>query len=189
MNKKLVSALLTASFMAAVSSPVWAADSGKVNFAGKIVADTCVVNVDGAGAAESTVTFDDTYPTDYAGDGTTGTSKAFKIELTKCDPLIAKLNLRFSGNTSDGAKKRLLNELTGAGNATNVGITVKNENGTKGDVIFDGSIPDSGTDVSNDAAGEAASVFNYTASVIQIGASAPTAGQYASSATFEVFYR
>ncbi|ECJ3916203.1 type 1 fimbrial protein, partial [Salmonella enterica subsp. enterica] len=32
-------------------------------------------------------------------------------------------------------------------------------------------------------------IFNYTANVIQVGNNAPTAGKYASSATFEVFYR
>jgi major type 1 subunit fimbrin (pilin) len=190
MNKYVVSSFLAGSLMAAVSLPVFASnDSGTVNFAGKIVADTCEINVDGSGTNASTVTFADTYPSDYSGDGTVGTSKAFKIEVTKCDPLVAKLNLKFSGTTTDAAYKRLKNDLSGAGNAANVGIIVSNDNGTKGDVVFDGSVPDAGTDVTNDPTGAAASVFNYTAKVIQVGTTAPTAGHYSSSATFEVVYR
>ncbi|MCT7000008.1 fimbrial protein, partial [Salmonella enterica] len=77
--------------MAALSFPVFAtSDSGTVNFAGKIVADTCEINVDGSGTNASTVTFPDTYPSDFGTDGTVGTSKAFMIEVTKCDPLVAK---------------------------------------------------------------------------------------------------
>lgn len=190
MSKGIVGSLLVGSVVAALSMPVFAGDdSGKVNFTGRILADTCEINVDDSGNNEGTVTFADTYPSDYSGDGTVGTSKAFKIEVTKCDPLIAKLNLRFNGTTSDSESLRLVNDLSGAGSATNVGISVKNENGTTSNVKFDGSDPDSGTDVANDAAGEAASVFNYTANVIQVGDYLPTAGKYSASASFEVVYR
>ncbi|VFS14141.1 fimbrial protein domain-containing protein [Enterobacter cancerogenus] len=37
--------------------------------------------------------------------------------------------------------------------------------------------------------GTTASVFNYTANVIQVGDTVPTAGHYSASATFEVMYR
>ncbi|HHA1410927.1 TPA: fimbrial protein [Enterobacter hormaechei subsp. xiangfangensis] len=190
MSKYVVSTVLASTFMAALSLPVFAAnDSGTVNFAGKIVADTCEIDVDGSGSNTSTVTFADTYPSDFGTDGQVGTSKAFKIEVKKCDPLVAKLNLKFSGTTTDAEYKRLKNDLSGAGNATNVGIIVSNENGTKGDVVFNGSEPEAGTDVANDATGATASVFNYTAKVIQVGDNKPTAGHYSSSATFEVVYR
>ncbi len=175
--------------VSAIAPALAAGDSGTVNFSGKIVADTCEINVDDSGTNATTVTFADTYPSDYSGDGTVGTSKAFKIEVKKCDPLVANLNLKFSGTTSDAGYKRLQNDLSGAGNATNVGITVSNENGTKGDVLFNGSVPDATTDVANDATGTTASVFNYTAKVIQVGATVPTAGKYSASATFEVVYR
>lgn len=189
MGKLIISSVLSLGIITALSVPAIAGDSGTVNFSGRIVADTCVIDVDGTGTTSSTVTFADTYPSDYSGDGSVGTSKPFKIEVSGCDPLVAKLNLKFSGTTSDSAAKRLQNDLSGDGNATNVGITVSNENGTKGDVLFDGSLPVNGTDVDNDAAGTAASVFNYTAKVIQVGDTAPTAGRYSASATFEVVYR
>lgn len=189
MKKMSVASLLSVCIVAALSMPVMASDSGTVNFAGKIVADTCEVNVDDSGATVSTVTFADTYPSDYGIDGKVGASKDFKIEVSKCDPLVANLNLKFSGSTTDAGYKRLQNDLTGEGNATNVGITVSNNNGSKGDVLFDGSVPDSGTDVVNDPDGLTASVFNYTANVIQVGDTVPTAGHYAASATFEVMYR
>lgn len=189
MKKNVISTLLFGSFISIFSVSALADESGAVNFSGKIVADTCIINVDGSGTDVATVTFDDTYPSDFNGDGSVGTSKAFKIELSKCDPLVAKLNIAFSGTTTDAGFKRLANDLTGNGNATNVGITVANENGGKGDVLFNGSTPDSATDVANDATGNSASVFNYTAKVIQVGDTQPTAGKYASSATFEVVYR
>ncbi|WP_139498099.1 fimbrial protein, partial [Escherichia coli] len=135
-----------------------------------------------------TVTFADTYPADYSGDGSIGTSKDFKIELIKCDPLVDKLNLTFSGTTTDAGFLRLENSEAGAGSATNVGITVTNKNGGANDVKFDGSVPDASTDVDN-AGSITPTIFNYTANVIQVGNNAPTAGKYASSATFEVFYR
>ncbi|MBV8042860.1 fimbrial protein [Pluralibacter sp.] len=192
MNKYIVSSFLAGSVAAMLSTSAFSSanDSGTVNFSGKIVADTCTINVDGSGTNASTVTFADTYPSDYVGgDGAIGTSKPFKIEVTGCDPLVANLNLKFSGTTTDAGYKRLQNDLLGAGDATNVGITVKNDNGAKGDVLFDGSTPDSTTDVANNTDGTTASVFNYTANVIQVGSTAPTAGKYAASATFEVVYR
>lgn len=189
MNKKILALLAAGSFMATMSASVFAADTGTVNFAGKIVADTCEIDVNGSGSNASTVTFADTYPADYiGGDGSTGTSKDFKIELRKCDPLVTKLNLQFTGNTSDVGKLRLSNSLTGAGNATNVGITVTNKNGGVSNVKFDGSVPAETTDVTN-AGDTDPTTFNYTANVIQVGGTPPTSGQYAASATFEVFYR
>lgn len=189
MKKYCIVSLLAGSIVAALSVPAMASDSGTVNFSGKIVADTCEVNVDDSGSTTSTVTFADTYPSDYGTDGAVGTSKDFKIEVSKCDPLVANLNLKFTGTTTDASYLRLQNDLSGEGNATNVGITVTNNNGSKGDVMFDGSVPDSGTDVANDPAGLAPSVFNYTANVIQVGGTVPTSGRYSASATFEVMYR
>ncbi|HHP5668415.1 TPA: fimbrial protein [Escherichia coli] len=188
MNKKLLSLFASGTFLAAVSTSVFAVDTGIVNFNGKIVADTCEINVNDSSSTTGTVTFADTYPADYTGDGTIGTSKDFKIELLKCDPLVTKLNLTFSGTTTDTGSLRLENSETAAGSATNVGITVTNKNGGTSSVKFDGSVPDESTDVDN--AGDVnPTIFNYTANVIQIGNNPPTAGKYASYATFEVFYR
>ena len=188
MNKKLLSLLVSGSLIAVVSTSVFATDTGVVNFNGKIVADTCEITVNGSASTTGTVTFADTYPADYSGDGSIGTSKDFKIELIKCDPLVDKLNLTFSGTTTDAGFLRLENSEAGAGSATNVGITVTNKNGGANDVKFDGSVPDASTDVDN-AGSITPTIFNYTANVIQVGNNAPTAGKYASSATFEVFYR
>lgn len=87
---------MSGSLIAVVSTSVFATDTGVVNFNGKIVADTCEINVNESASTTGTVTFADTYPADYSGDGSIGTSKDFKIELIKCDPLVDKLNLTFS---------------------------------------------------------------------------------------------
>lgn len=189
MNKNISVSLFAASFLMAASYPLYAADTGTVNFAGRIVADTCEINVNSTGSNTDTVTFADTYPSDYTTDGSIGTSKDFTIGLTKCDPLITNLNLMFTGTTTDAGQLRLQNSLSGAGKATNVGITVTNKNGGSTDVKFDGSVPDTSTDKQNDNTGATETVFNYTANVIQVGAAVPTSGQYAASASFEVYYR
>ena len=82
MSKYVLSSFLAASIMAALSLPAFAGnDSGTVNFAGKVVADTCEINVDGSGTTSSTVTFPDTYASDFGTDGAVGTSKTFNIEV------------------------------------------------------------------------------------------------------------
>ncbi|CAM7111577.1 hypothetical protein CIPOMM044M_20980 [Citrobacter portucalensis] len=50
MNKKLLTVLMAGSLIAAVNTSAFAEDTGKVEFSGRIVADTCVIDVDGAGA-------------------------------------------------------------------------------------------------------------------------------------------
>ena len=74
---------MSGSLIAVVSTSVFATDTGVVNFNGKIVADTCEINVNESASTTGTVTFADTYPADYSGDGSIGTSKDFKIELIK----------------------------------------------------------------------------------------------------------
>nr|WP_318382914.1 fimbrial protein [uncultured Enterobacter sp.] len=187
MNKTVLSTLFAGAIAALTTAPAFSVDTGTVNFKGKIVADTCQIDVDGSGASSNTVTFEDTYPGDYTGDGSIGTSKDFTIALTGCDTLIPKLNLRFSGTTTDsGTDKRLKNDLTGAGMATNVGITLSNKNGGSGDVVFN-TDPEAASDV--DHAGTGATVMRYTANVIQVGADIPTTGQYSANASFEILYR
>ncbi|EDN7232822.1 type 1 fimbrial protein [Salmonella enterica subsp. enterica] len=194
MNKKLLSIIVFGTMISAGNMSAMAASTGTVNFSGRIVADTCEINVDGSGSESVTVTFPDTYPANYAVDGSVGTSKDFSIALSKCDPAVAKLNLMFTGDVSDAASLHLKNSIEGnTGAASNVGITVTSNNGAGGDVVFDGSVPNENTDVANGNTGDEGtatpSVFNYTAKVIQVGSELPTAGLYKSSANFTVFYR
>lgn len=188
MNKKLLTVLMAGSLIAAVNTSAFAEDTGKVEFSGRIVADTCVIDVDGAGA-NTVVTFADAYPDNFGSDGAIGPTKDFQISLAKCDPAIASLNLRFSGDTTDGENLRLKNDLSDASAAKYVGITVTNNNGGNTDVVFDDSVPVSTTDVANTGDEATPSIFNYTAKVIQIGNDKPTAGKYHASANFTVFYR
>ncbi|OPW99454.1 fimbrial protein [Citrobacter sp. A316] len=189
MNKKLLTVLMAGSLIAAVNTSAYAEDTGTVEFSGRIVADTCVIDVDGSGANTSVVSFADAYPDNFGTDGSIGPTKDFQISLAKCDPAVANLNLMFSGDTTDGANLRLKNDLVDASAAKNVGITVTNNNGGTSDVIFDGSVPASTTDVANTGDEATPSIFKYTAKVIQIGDAKPTAGKYHASANFTVFYR
>lgn len=56
MNKKLLSLLVSGSLIAVVSTSVFATDTGVVNFNGKIVADTCEINVNESASTTGTVT-------------------------------------------------------------------------------------------------------------------------------------
>ena len=74
MSKYVLSSFLAASIMAALSLPAFAGnDSGTVNFAGEWWPPE--INVDGSGTTSSTVTFPDTYASDFGTDGAVGTSK------------------------------------------------------------------------------------------------------------------
>ena len=81
MSKYVLSSFLAASIMAALSLPAFAGnDSGTVNFAGKVVADTWEINVDGSGTTSSTVTVPDTYELDFCTHGAAGNSNTCNFE-------------------------------------------------------------------------------------------------------------
>lgn len=181
MCKKILSGLIAAVLLAGSATPVFAVDTGKVTFNGKIIEDTCNVKVNGTDQ-DGTVTFSDLYASDFKGDDTVGDSKVFDIALTDCDTSINKMNIKFEGTTAAGKSEEVL-QTTGA--AKNVGVRL--EDSTSAAVKFDGSMPATSSDQS--VLGTGAAVFSYTAKVVQVGDEAPTKGDYTTQATYSLIYR
>jgi len=180
MSKKMISRILISGVLAAVAAPALAVDTGTITFNGKIVADTCAVDVNGA-TTNSTVKFNNLSQTSFGSDKTVGDKQPLALTMTKCDSAIKNLNVTFAGTRISGYDDEVLQPT---GDAKNVGIRLLPEGGSSY-VKFDGSVPDS---ASNKANGSSV-VFNYSAEVIQIGADAPTAGDYSAQATYTLIYR
>lgn len=181
MCKNKLSAWLIGAFAFGVVPSVFAVDSGKVTFTGKIIEDTCDVNVNNMGN-NGTVTFSDLYPSVFGADDAVGESQAFDIALTGCDTNISNINIKFDGTRVANKGEEVLQTT---GTATNVGIRLLDWSDTA--VKFDGSDPATGSDKTLGAAGEA--TFSYTAKVVQVGDVLPTAGLYSAEATYSLIYR
>lgn len=180
MCKKMLTSLLIGSALVGVAVPALAVDTGTVTFNGKIIPDSCVVDVNGS-ATNGTVTFNNLSQTAFGADKKVGDTQPFAITLTECDEAIKNLNIKFDGTRIAGYDEEV---LQATGTATNLGVRVKPENGANY-VKFDGSEPDA---TLNKANGESV-VFNYTAEVIQVGATLPTTGDYTAQATYTLVYR
>lgn len=180
MSKKTISRIIIGSVMAASISSALAVDTGTITFNGKIVADTCAVDVNGS-TTNGSVTFNNLSQTSFGSDKTVGDKQPLALTITKCDAAIQNLNVTFAGTRISGYDEEVLQPT---GTAKNVGIRLLPEGGSSY-VKFDGSVPDS---VSNKANGSSV-VFNYSAEVIQVGATAPTAGDYTAQATYTLIYR
>lgn len=181
MCKKKLSAWFIGLFAFSVVPSVFAVDTGTVTFTGKIIEDTCDVNVNNMGA-NGTVTFSDLYPSAFGADDAEGESQAFDIALTGCDTNISNINIKFDGTRVANKGEEV---LQATGSATNVGIRLLDWSNAA--VKFDGSEPLTGSDKQLGTTGE--TTFSYTAKVVQVGDAAPTAGTYTAEATYSLIYR
>ncbi len=133
MNKTLLSAALLAGFGVAAFAPTAhaAANSGTINITGKVVADTCQLNVNGT--QNGTVTLPTvTTATLNASVGTVAGATAFNLTLTSCDTSATSASLAFNtGANNDATTGNLKN--TGTAGA-NVQVQLLN-GGTSGSVI------------------------------------------------------
>lgn len=176
MCKKYLAAML----LAAVVTPAMAVDTGTLTFNGKIVADSCSVDLNGA-VTNGVVTFNNLSQTSFGADKKVGDTQPLAITVKNCDSAIQNLNIIFDGTRISGYDEQV---LAATGDAKNLGIRLQPE-GSSSYVKFDGSVPDAATHKAN---GESV-VFNYTAEVIQVGTTLPTAGDYTAQATYTLVYR
>ncbi|HGW6106289.1 TPA: fimbrial protein [Citrobacter werkmanii] len=180
MRKKIIPSLFVISALAAFVSSAFATDTGTITFNGKILPDSCAVDVNGT-ATNGTVTFNPLSQTAFGEDKKVGDTQSFAITLTECDSAIANLNIKFDGTRIAGYDEEVL-QATGA--AKNLGVRMLPE-GSSNYVKFDGSDPEA---TLNKANGESV-VFNYKAEVIQVGSALPTTGDYTAQATYTLLYR
>ena len=117
MKKTLLSAVMIASFgIAALASlSVQAASSGTINFTGKVLADTCTINVNGS--TTSTVALPTVMTAAFGSTaGTVAGATPFTIALTGCDPNTTSAKMAFSGTQVDSGTGNLKNATTGGSN-------------------------------------------------------------------------
>ncbi|WP_318374885.1 fimbrial protein [Enterobacter sp.] len=181
MFKKYLLPLLAGALFTTFVSPVQATDTGTITFTGRIVADTCEVHVNGA-TTNGTVTFRNISHTAFGEDKKVGDKQPLTLTIKNCDNSISFLNIKFNGERSIGYDDEV---LLPTGSATNVGIRILPA-GSSDYIKFDGTEPAipakqfiTGSDT----------VFNYTAEVIQVGTSLPTAGDYTATADYTLTYR
>lgn len=181
MFKKYLLPLYAGALFAAVSTSVQATDTGTITFTGRIVADTCDVNVNGT-ATNGTVTFRNLTQTAFGEDKKVGDAQPFTITVKNCDSNISFINIKFNGERVSGYDEEVLQPT---GSATNVGVRVLPA-GSPAYIKFDGSEP---TFAAKQFISGSDSVFNYTAEVIQVGSILPTAGDYNATAAYTLIYR
>ncbi|GAB2553291.1 fimbrial protein [Rhodanobacter koreensis] len=132
MNKTLLSAAFaTLSALALAPTAQAAANTGTINITGKVVADTCQLNVNGT--QNGTVTLPTvTTATLNTSVGTVAGATAFNLTLTSCDTSATSASLNFStGANNDAATGNLKNTGTAG---TNVEVQLLN-GGTSGSAI------------------------------------------------------
>ncbi|MBS0968035.1 DUF2574 domain-containing protein [Chimaeribacter arupi] len=176
-------ALLTGLTFAALgmASSGYSADTGKVNFSGKIIAPPC--EVDASNTVTNVAAFSsvgaNTFNDQIGVEGSE--SRDFDIILKNC-PTDTTINVGFSGPT-DGANTTLAVDESSAGKG--VGIVVYHK-GSTDKVKFDSSI-DAAHNKTLAESGE--STFSYTAKLISTkSVSDMTNGDFTASADFTVYY-
>ncbi|EPQ6908886.1 fimbrial protein [Citrobacter freundii] len=180
MRKKIITSLFVSSVLATVAIPAFAVDTGTVTFNGKILSDSCKVDVNGS-TTNGTVMFNNLSQTAFGADKKVGDTQSFAITLTECDNSINNLNIKFDGTRIAGYDEEVL-QTTGA--AQNLGVRMLPD-GSSNYVKFDGSDPEASL---NKAYADSV-VFNYKAEVIQVGSTLPTTGDYTAQATYTLIYR
>ena len=117
MKKTLFSAVMIASFgiAALASMSVQAASSGTINFTGKVLADTCTINVNGS--STSTVALPTVMTTAFGSTvGATAGATPFTVALTGCDPNTTSATMAFNGTQVDSGTGNLKNATSGGSN-------------------------------------------------------------------------
>lgn len=176
-------ALLTSLAFAALgmASSGYAADTGKVNFSGRIIAPPC--EVDAANSVTNVPAFSSVGANAFNDQiGVEGSeSRDFDIVLKNC-PTNTSLNIGFSGPT-DGENTTLAVDQSSAGQG--VGVVVYHK-GSTDKVKFDSSV-DATYNKTLDATGD--STFSYTAKLISTKTTSEmTNGDFTASADFTVYY-
>lgn len=114
MKKTLLSTALVAVIAAAAFVPTaQAANSGTINFTGKVLADTCTVAVNGG----ATVALPSVMTGAFSGVGSVAGATPFTIGLSGCDTNTTKANMAFTaGANVDATTGNLKNATSGGSN-------------------------------------------------------------------------
>lgn len=113
MNKTLLSSALVAVIAATAFAPTaQAASSGTINFTGRVLADTCVITVNGGAAVVLPTVVTGT----FTGQGSVAGATSFTIALSNCDVNIITAAMAFAGTHIDPYSGNLRNTASGGSN-------------------------------------------------------------------------
>lgn len=113
MNKTLLSTALVAVIAATAFVPTaQAANSGTINFTGKVLSDTCTVAVNGG----ATVALPTVMTGAFTGSGSVAGATPFTIALSGCDTNTTTANMAFTAGTNVNANGNLDNATSGGSN-------------------------------------------------------------------------
>ena len=174
MNKTLLATALVAVIAATAFAPTaQAANSGAINISGKVLSDTCTVNVNNG----TTVALPTVMTASMATVGSNAGSTAFTIGLSGCDTNTTSAAMTFSGANIDAGTGNLKNTVAGG---SNVQVQLLN-----------------GASVINASSGTNAPVITLTSGSGSVGmnaryvaaTAAATAGMVASTVSFTLSYQ
>lgn len=113
MNKTLLSTALVAIVAATAFVPTaQAANTGTITISGKVLSDTCTVNVNGGATVVLPTVMTNSLSTVGSSAGTT----PFTIGLTGCDTNTTSASMAFSGSNIDAGTGNLKNTVSGGSN-------------------------------------------------------------------------
>lgn len=115
MNKILLPTALVAVLAAATFAPAaLAANSGTINFTGKVLADTCTISVNGGSTVVLPTVMTGAFSSTVG--STAGTTPSFSIALSGCDNNTTSAQMAFNGANIDGTTGNLKNTAAGGAN-------------------------------------------------------------------------
>lgn len=166
MTQSVRSTAFVAALGALVFAPALlaATNSGTINITGKVVADTCSINVNGSG---NTVTLPTVTTSQFTAAGQAVGPKAFTLNLTGCDNTATSAQLSFKTGTANATD----------GNLTNGGTA----SGVEVQLLAGGSVVNTKTDANAPAvaltagAGNTAMTAQYYSTAASVGAGSVTA--------------
>lgn len=179
MSKSFLFAALIASFSIAALAPLsaQAASTGTINFTGKVLADTCVINVNGS--ASNTVALPTVMTAAFGSTvGTTAGATPFTISLTGCDTNTSTAQMAFGGTNVDSTTGNLKNATSGG---SNVQIQLLNSSSAAINTSTQANAP---TIAVTSGTGSASLTAQYIST-----ATATTAGLVTSSVGFTLTYQ
>jgi major type 1 subunit fimbrin (pilin) len=186
MNKTLLSAALVAGLgMVALAPQAANATDGTININGKITAQSCTVQVNGA-VSPATITLPTVSTSALNGIGTTAGQTPFKINLSACaaSPVITSAATYFEAGPGVNAAGRLANTEPSATAATGVDVELVNNDNSV--VNVGAAAPTSGAGVASISANAATLSYyaRYYATAATVGA-----GKVTTSVQFSMIYQ
>ena len=194
MNKHIVTKTMLAFSALLISLNTNAAD-GTITFNGKVTAASCTVTGGASGGSSASTNLNVTLPSITT--GSIGSNKgdlagmtAFNITLSNCKSqteTAEKMRVSFSG-VGDPANQYVLKNTASTSPAGGVGIQLLKEDGVSIIDINGGSNKADETTLPTSTETEESYILNFNAAYVNVGGTAPTAGNVEAVANYTIEY-